>query len=105
MNGILDKVMKFTQAKYMKILMNGFMSVAAITIAGSIFTLVKSLPIPAWQTFLVSSGFGDILSIPVSITSDLMAVWIALGMGASVSKEFDKDKLSCALVGLGSFSC
>lgn len=103
MNGILDKVMKFTQAKYMKILMNGFMSVAAITIAGSIFTLVKSLPIPVWQTFLTSSGLGDILSIPVSITSDLMAVWIALGMGASVAKEFDKDKLSCALVGLGAF--
>ena len=103
MNKILDKIMKFTQAKYMRILTNGFMSVAAITIAGSIFTLVKSLPIPIWQTFLASSGLGDILSIPVSVTSDLMAVWVALGMGASVAKEFDKDKLSCALVGLGSF--
>lgn len=103
MNNILDKIMKFTQAKYMRILTNGFMSVAAITIAGSIFTLVKSLPIPAWQTFLASSGFGDILSIPVSVTSDLMAIWIALGMGAAVAKEFDKDKLACSLVGLGSF--
>lgn len=103
MNNILDKIMKFTQAKYMKILTNGFMSMAAITIAGSIFTLVKSLPIPAWQTFLTSSGFGDILSIPVSVTSDLMAVWVALAMGAAVAKEFDKDRLSCALVGLGSF--
>lgn len=103
MNGILDKIMKFTQAKYMKILTNGFMSVAAITIAGSIFTLVKSLPIPVWQTFLTNSGFGNILSIPVSITSDLMAVWVALGMGAAVAQEFDKDKLSCSLVGLGAF--
>lgn len=103
MNGILDKIMKFTQAKYMRILTNGFMSVAAITIAGSIFTLVKSLPIPVWQTFLTNSGLGDILSIPVSVTSDLMALWVALGMGAAVAKEFDKDRLSCALVGLGSF--
>lgn len=103
MNKILDKVMKFSQAKYMRILTNGFMSVAAITIAGSIFTLVKSLPIPIWQTFLTSSGLGDILAIPVAVTSDLMAVWIALGMGAAVAKEFDKDKLSCALVALGSF--
>lgn len=103
MNNILDKIMKFTQAKYMRILTNGFMSMAAITIAGSIFTLVKSLPIPAWQAFLTSSGFGDILSIPVSVTSDLMAVWVALAMGAAVAKEFDKDRLSCALVGLGSF--
>ena len=103
MNNILDKVMKFTQAKYMRILSNGFMSVAAITIAGSIFTLVKSLPIPVWQAFLASSGLGNLLSIPVSITSDLMALWVALGMGAAVAKEFDKDRLSCALVGLGSF--
>ena len=103
MNGILEKVMKFTQAKYMRILTNGFMNVAAITIAGSIFTLVKSLPIPVWQTFLANSGLGDILSIPVSITSELMALWVALGMGAAVAKEFDKDKLACALVGLGAF--
>ena len=103
MNGILDKIMRFTQAKYMRILTNGFMNVAAITIAGSIFTLVKSLPIPVWQTFLASSGLGDILSIPVSITSELMALWVALGMGAAVAKEFDKDKLACALVGLGAF--
>lgn len=102
MNSILDKIMKFTQAKYMRILTNGFMSMAAITIAGSLFTLVKSLPIPAWQTFLASSGFGDILSIPVSVTSDLMAVWVALSMGAAVAKEFGKDRLSSALVGLGS---
>lgn len=103
MNNILDKIMKFTQAKYMRVLTNGFMSMAAITIAGSIFTLVKSLPIPAWQSFLTSSSFGDILSIPVSVTSDLMAVWVALAMGAAVAKEFDKDRLSCALVSLGSF--
>ncbi|MDE6107540.1 MAG: PTS transporter subunit EIIC [Oscillospiraceae bacterium] len=103
MNGIVEKITKFTQAKYMKILTNGFMNVAAITIAGSIFTLVKSLPIPVWQTFLTGSGLGDILSIPVSVTSDLMAMWVALGMGAAVAKEFNKDKLACALVALGSF--
>lgn len=102
-NKILDKIVGFTQMRYMRVLMDGFMSVAAITIAGSIFTLVKSLPIPAWQSFLTSSGFGDILSIPVSVTSDLMAVWIALGMGYAMAKQFDKDKLACALVGLGSF--
>lgn len=100
---ILDKIVRFTQMRYMRVLMDGFMSVAALTIAGSIFTLVKSLPIPVWQSFLTSSGFGDILSIPVSATSDLMAVWIALGMGSAVSKEFNKDKLSCALMGLGTF--
>lgn len=103
MNKFLEKIVSLTQAKYMRILTNGFMSVAALTIAGSIFTLIKSLPIPVWQTFLTNSGLGSILAIPVSITSDLMAVWVALGMGAAVAKEFDKDKLSCALVALGSF--
>ena len=74
MDKFLEKIVGFTQKRYMKVLMDGFMSIAAVSIAGSLFNLIKSIPIGAWQTFLATSGLGTLLSIPVSITSDLMAI-------------------------------
>lgn len=103
MNKFLEKVVALTQAKYMRILTNGFISIAAISIAGSLFTLVKSLPITPWLNFLASSGLGDILSIPISITTDLMGIYVVLGMAHALAKEFGKDPLPSCLVALGAF--
>ncbi len=103
MNKFLQKIVGFTQSKYMRIITNGFMSVAAISIAGSIFNLLKSIPIPVYQTFLTTSGLGDILSIPVSITSDLMAVYVVLSMAYTLAKEFKENAFAAAVVSLGAF--
>lgn len=103
MNKIVQKLTDFTQNRYMRILTNAFMSVAAISIAGSLFMLVKSIPIGAYQTFLTESGLGDILSIPVSITSDLTAIYIVFAMGYALAKEFGRDAFAAATISLGSF--
>lgn len=103
MNNILQKIIGFTQSKYMRILTNAFMSVAAISIAGSLFMLVKSLPIEPWQEFLTASGIGEILSIPVAITTDLMAIYIVIAMAYTLAKEFKKDAFSAAIIALGAF--
>lgn len=99
-----EKIAKFTNTKYIRILTSGFMSIAAISICGSIFSLLKSLPIPGYETFLVSTGLGDILGIPIAVCTDVIAVYVALAMGHSVGKEFGrKDPFATALVGLGAF--
>lgn len=103
MNQFLQKIVGFTQSKYMRIITNGFMSVAAISIAGSIFSLLKSIPIPFYQTFLTNSGLGDILAVPVSITSDLIAVYVVLAMGYTLAKEFKENGFAAATVALGAF--
>lgn len=104
MNNFAQKIAKFSNSKYMRILTNAFMSVAAISICGSIFSLLKSLPIPGYDTFLANTGLGDILSIPIAVCSDVMALYIALSMGYTMGKEFkEKNPFATALVGLGSF--
>ncbi len=104
MQKIIEKIAKFTNSKWMKILTNGFMNVAAISICGSIFSLIKSFPIPAYQNFLVSSGLGEILGIPVSICSDLMAVYVTLSMGYTVAKAYNqKNPFAASIVALGTF--
>ncbi len=103
MNKVIQKIVSFTQTKYMRILTNAFMAVAAISICGAIFSLIKSIPITPYQTFLTNSGLGDILSIPVSICSDLMALYVVLAMGYTLGKEFKQNAFACAVVALGAF--
>lgn len=104
MNNFAQKIAKFTNSKWMRILTNGFMNIAAISICGSIFSLIKSLPIEAYQNFLTNSGLGEILSIPIAVCSDVVAIYIVLSMGYSVAKEYNqKNPFAPAIVALGTF--
>ncbi|MDO4198211.1 MAG: PTS transporter subunit EIIC [Erysipelotrichaceae bacterium] len=104
MNNLAQKIAAFTNSKWMRILTNGFMSVAAVSICGSIFQLVKSIPIGPYQDFLAASGIGNLLSIPIAVCSDLMALYVVISMGYTVGKEFgQKNPFAPAIVALGTF--
>lgn len=106
---IVPKVVGFTQKRFMTILMNSFMSITALTIAGSIFTIIKSLPLGAGYTaFLTNTMIGstsllDVLSFPVHVTSDFIAVYLVFAIGYFTAKSFDKTAISGGLIALGSF--
>lgn len=100
---ITEKVMKFAQLKYVKIIMNSFMSIAAFSIGASLFTLIKSIPIPFWQTFMTTSGLGNILSIPVNMVSNLYAVMVVICVGYETAKAFDEKPLPVAMTAFGAF--
>lgn len=100
---ITEKVMKFAQLRYIKIIMNAFMGMAAFSIGASLFSLVKSIPIPAWQTLMTNSGLGDILSIPINMVSNLCAVMVVLCVGYEVAKSFGEKELPVAMTAFGAF--
>lgn len=99
-----QKVMKFAQLRYIKIIMNAFMGIAAFSIGASLFSLVKSIPIDPWQNFLTTSGLGDILSIPINMVSNLYAIMVVLCVGYEVAKSFNQKRpLPAAMVAFGAF--
>lgn len=100
---ITEKIMKFAQLRYIKIIMNAFMSIAAFSIGASLFSLVKSIPIPLWQNFMTSSGLGDILSIPINMVSNLYAVMVVICVGYQVAKSFEQTALPVAMTAFGAF--
>lgn len=100
---ITDKVMKFAQLRYIKIIMNAFMGIAAFSIGSSLFSLIKSIPIGPWQDFLTASGLGNILSIPINMVSSLYAIMVVLCVGYEVAKSFNQRPLPAAMVAFGSF--
>lgn len=100
---ITNKIMKFAQLRYIKIIMNAFMSVAAFSIGASLFSLLRSIPIPFWQTFLTNTGLTDILNIPITMVSNLYAVMIVMCVGYEVAVSFDEKPLPAAMIAFGSF--
>lgn len=101
---ITEKVMKFAQLRYIKIIMNAFMGIAGFSIGASLFSLVKSIPIPFWQDFMTNSGLGDILSIPINMVSNLYALMVVLCVGYEVAKSFgEKRPLPVAMTAFGAF--
>ena len=60
---------KINDNKYVKVMMNSFMGISALTIGSSFFTLALSLPLGDWYVnFLERTGLRVILSLPVLIT-------------------------------------
>lgn len=100
---ITEKVMKFAQLRYIKIIMNAFMGIAAFSIGASLFSLVKSIPISFWQDFMTSSGLGNILSIPINMVSNLYALMVVLCVGYEVAKSFGERALPVAMTAFGAF--
>ena len=96
---IVPNIDKFTNARYVKIIMDGFMGVSALTIGGSIFMLIRSLPLGDWYTnFLTSTGLVDILNFPVMITSDLISLYLVIALGYFTAKSFGINPFSGAMM-------
>ncbi|MEA5026404.1 MAG: PTS transporter subunit EIIC [Erysipelotrichaceae bacterium] len=94
---------KIGSNRYLKAISSGFIAVMAATIVGSLFTLLANLPITAWTTWLSSSGFGAILSLPSQATIDLIALYAVFFIGYSLAKEFDVDGSGAGLTALVCF--
>lgn len=95
---------KITNNRYVKILMDGFMGISALTIGASFFVLIRSLPLGDWYVgFLQSTGLYDILNFPILITSELISLYLILAIGYFTAKSFDKKPINGSLIALGSY--
>lgn len=95
---------KITNNRYVKILMDSFMGISALTIGASFFTLIRSLPLgDGYTAFLQSTGLYDILNFPILITSELISLYLILAIGYFTAKSFNKKPINGALIALGSF--
>ncbi len=94
---------KITNNRYVKILMDSFMGISALTIGASFFTLIRSLPLgDAYTNFLQTTGLYDILNFPILITSELISLYLILTIGYFTAKSFGKKPINGSLIALGS---
>jgi len=99
-----EGIVKFTELSFMKIIMNSFLGISALTIAGSLFMLVSSLPLGSWYTdFLANSGLSTILNFPVRITTELISLYLIIAVGYNTAKEKGSNPFSGAIISLAAF--
>lgn len=61
---------------FMQSLSAGMMSVLPIMMVGAVFSILMNLPIHAYKTFLSTSGVSDIFNLAVTMTTQLIGVFM-----------------------------
>lgn len=105
-NKFMAVLMKFASLKGVVALKDGFILTVPITLAGSIFLLLSSLPIPGYSDFMAGI-FGPKWSVPLSQVSsstfDIIALLIAIGLPYKYAENEGYDSIGCGLSGLVAF--
>ena len=101
---LVPTIDRMTNNRYVKILMNSFMGISALTIGASFFTLARSLPLGNWYTnFLMNTGLYDVLNFPILITQELISLYLICALGYFTATSFNKKGINGTLIALGSF--
>ena len=102
----MDKFMKFMEEKfvpvaakiganrYLKSLSMGSMSLMAIIMVGSIFSLLGSIAWGPYQGFITSTGIKQLFEFVPKITTDLMGLYMVIGVSYNAAKIFDHEDLA-----------
>lgn len=84
---------KVAQNRYIQAIGGGSMSLMAIILVGSIFNLLNTLPIEAYQAFLASTGLGGIFAAIYNAAMNFMALFMVASVARSAAKSFGHEEL------------
>lgn len=96
-------VNKIANNRYLKAIMGGMMAAMPATIIGSLAALIKGLPIPAYQTFIVSHGIDRYLQLPVIFTTNILALIFVVCISYTLAESFDVKGIGVPIVAMISF--
>lgn len=90
---LLPLAMKVQSNKYMSAISNGFSLILPVIMMGAIFTLLTSLQLGPYQSFVTATGLKTIFSYASKVTTDMLAVYAVFAIAYQLTKQtkFDKD--------------
>ncbi len=87
--------MKIADNDVMKGISRGFIIASPLSISGALFQLFSSLPFgEGYTSFLASSGLGEILSLPLAVTSNSLSLLLAFTIAYSYTQVKGMKDLS-----------
>lgn len=96
-------VNKMSNNRYLKAIMNGMMGAMPVTIIGSLAALLKQFPIEGYQNFLAETGISNILQLPITFTTNFLALIFVFTITNSVVESFNKKGTVAAIIAVVSF--
>ncbi|KRL14500.1 PTS sugar transporter subunit IIC [Schleiferilactobacillus perolens] len=79
--------------KWIQSISRGTMSLMGIIIVGAIFSLLNSIGIPAYQTFLKGTGLANFLSFVPAVTINAIALYMVFLIAYQAAHMFGKPEL------------
>lgn len=88
---------------YISSISNGLMALMPILILGAIFSLINALKIEAYQAFLESSGLKTYTSMPMTVTTDLIALYATFSIAYNFATQKKQQGFSAGILALMGF--
>src|SRR5699024_2443364 len=101
---ILPKANKIANQRHLSALRDAMVLTIPFIIIGSIFLILSSFPIPAYNEFLANySWLRDALMYAFNGTFNIVALVATLGLGYKLAESYKIDPLSVATVSLAAY--
>lgn len=93
---------RFSQNPILKTMSQGAMSLLAVIMVGSIFSILNSIPWEPYTAFLESSGLQTIFSFIPAVTTELLGLYMAYSVGRAGAQNFGlpENSLTCGILSL-----
>src|SRR5665647_983107 len=110
MDSIEDKLMpvaeKLATNRYLLAIRDGFMLAMPLLIIGAMSLLFAYLPITGYESFMAKifgASWQDFFMVPYHATMAIMTVFVVMGISNSLSKHYNIEGISTAVISLTSF--
>lgn len=91
---------KLSRNKSLKAISNGFAMLLPITMIGAIFTLLSSLQIDLYQSFITSLKLKEILSFAPKVTTDMLALYAVFFIAKANADQIGLENNSSIVGGI-----
>lgn len=104
---LLDKIERFSykigQQKHIIALRDGMILTMPLILVGSLFVIIQSFPVPAWEEFLVSIGAMGYLGGVITGTFGIMGLVAVFGIAKRLADSYKVDGTSAGVIALASY--
>ena len=97
---------KFSNQRHMDAVKNGVLASLPVTLAGSVFLIIRYFPIPGWAGVLESilgPNYGAILSYPVAATFDMVGIIVLLSIAYNLAKSYKVEPFMGSIIALSGY--
>lgn len=92
--------------KYVNGIRRAFVMLMPLLMIGSLFLMIQSFPLPAYQNFMKNTfgdNWGAIFDIPVNATFSMLAVYVSFLVAQQLAKQFELDSVAVGILSTVAF--
>ena len=78
---------KVSSNRVLRAISGGFSAMLPVVMVGAIFTLLSSLNIGPYQTFITNTGLKTLFSVPADFTTNLISLYAVFLIGKSMARR------------------